>query len=85
MQVVEAIHVNLPNPVLAQVELPELPQLLKVLNFARECDVAAMCELLLKHGASESADDHGRWLLRQYSDANDQAYLRNFFRDDREG
>ena len=33
MQVVEAIHVDLPNPVLAQIELPELPQLLKVLNF----------------------------------------------------
>ena len=33
MQVVEAIHVNLPNPILAQIELPELPQLLEVLNF----------------------------------------------------
>ena len=33
MQVVEAIHIYLPNPILAQIELPELPQLLKVLNF----------------------------------------------------
>ncbi len=63
----------------------EISPLRKVIAFARNCDVAAMRDLILEHGASENATDRQRWLQRQYSDEHDAAWVRNFHRDDREG
>ena len=63
----------------------ELSPLRKAIGFARSCDVAAMRDLLLEYGATEGKADRLRWRQRQYSDANDIAWLRKFHEDDREG
>ena len=54
----------------------------KVIASARSSDVIRMRELLLEHGASESAFERQRWEERQRADANDAAWLKNFHRSE---
>ena len=61
----------------------EINPLRKVICFARTRDVREMRQLLLEYGAVESKEDQKRWELREYSDMNEKAWLRNFHRDDR--
>jgi hypothetical protein len=58
----------------------DISPLRKVIAFARTRDVAAMRELLLRHGAMESKFERQRWHERQSADANESAWLRNFHR-----
>ena len=71
-----------PNVVIGQ---GEVRPLVKAIVFARDCDVAAMRDLLLEHGAAEDAIAHQHWLERAYSNRYDGPYVRNVHRDDREG
>jgi hypothetical protein len=52
-----------------------------VLTFAREKDVEAMRELLLKHGAHESEKDRKQWATRQKADFNEQVRLSEYYDD----
>ena len=42
-----------------------------------------MRQLLLDHGAHESGDDKKRWAIRARADANEEAWLKSFHKDDR--
>ena len=61
----------------------DISPLRKVICFARTRNVRAMRELLFEYGAVESKEDKKRWELREYTDMNEKAWLRNFHRDDR--
>ena len=61
----------------------DISPLRKVICFARTRNVRAMRELLFEYGAVESKEDKERWDLREYTDMNEKAWLRNFHRDDR--
>ena len=54
------------------------------MTFAPANTVAEMRDLLLKHGAQESADDADRWTLRKETDMHEHARLQAFFEDDRD-
>ena len=60
----------------------DISPLRKVIAFARNNDVVRMRELLLEHGAFESAFERQRWEERQRSDATDAAWLKNFHRSE---
>ena len=60
----------------------DISPLRKVIAFARNNDVVRMRELLLEHGASESAFECQRWEERQRSDATDAAWLKDFHRSE---
>ena len=59
-----------------------LSPLRTVIGFARECDLPAMRDLLLAHGAAESEEDRKRYLQREASIAFDPEYMRNFHRSE---
>ena len=52
--------------------------------FAPANTVAEMRDLLLEHGAHESADDAARWKLRQETNMHEHTRLQAFFEDDRD-
>ena len=59
----------------------DISPLQKAMSFTRgQKDVVRMRELLLEHGASESADERLRWNERCAADAGEPAWLRNFHR-----
>ena len=60
----------------------DISPLRKVIALARNHDVVRMRELLLEHGAFESAFERQRWEERQRADANDAAWLKNFHRSE---
>ena len=51
----------------------DISPLRKVIAFARNNDVVRMRELLLEHGASESAFERQRWEERRGADAHDRS------------
>ena len=61
----------------------DISPLRKVITFARNNDVARMRELLLGHGANESAFERQRWQERQAADACEAAWLENYHRSAR--
>lgn len=63
----------------------DISPLRKVIAFARTREVAAMRDLLLQHGATESKFEKQRWEERQAAEECEQFWLHNFHRDDREG
>jgi len=63
----------------------QLSPLRNVICFGHKKDVAAMRQLLLAHGARESEDDKKRWITRWNCDINEEAWLKRFHSDDREG
>ena len=42
-----------------------------------------VARLLLEYGAVESKEDQKRWEIRERTDMNEKAWLKNFHRDDR--
>ena len=59
----------------------DISPLQKAMLFTRDQkDVVRMRELLLEHGASESAYERLRWNERRAADAGEPAWLRNFHR-----
>ena len=57
-----------------------LSPLRKVISLARKQHVAAMRDLLLAYGASESVFDNQRWEERQLAEECEKAWMQNFHR-----
>ena len=58
----------------------DLSPLRKVISLARKRHVAAMRDLLLEYGASESVFDNQRWEERQLAEECEKSWLQNFHR-----
>ena len=54
-----------------------------ILTFAPADKIAVMREMLLEHGATETAEDKRYWKLRQVNDAYETKRVQAFYEDDR--
>ena len=54
-----------------------------ILTFAPADKISIMREMLLEHGAKETAEDKRYWRLRQVNDAYETKRVQAFYEDDR--
>ena len=54
-----------------------------ILTFSPAAKISIMREMLLEHGATETAEDKRYWKLRQVSDAYEYKRVQAFYEDDR--
>ena len=62
----------------------DITPLQNVMTFATETDIAAMRELLLKHGARESEEEAKRWVTSQKSALCERVRLSEYYEDQRD-
>ena len=55
----------------------------RILTFAPADKISVMREMLLEHGAKETAEDKRYWKLRQVNDAYETKRVQAFYEDDR--